>query len=127
MKGKGISFGRLMRSFGYAFNGIRWMIRNEQNAKIHLIALLAVVAAGIYLHLSLSEWIVIVIVSGGVFAAEAFNTSIEALSDTISPEYNKKIKGVKDFAAGAVLIATVTAIIVGVIIFLPKILVVSGQ
>jgi len=122
MKGKGISFKRLMRSFVYAFNGIWLMIRKEQNAKIHLIALIIVVVAGICLHLSLSEWIAIVIVSGGVFAAEAFNTSIETLSDTVTPEYNKNIKQVKDFAAGAVLIFSITAVLVGLIIFLPKII-----
>ena len=122
MKNKGISFKRLVKSFGYALHGIRLMVSNEQNAKIHLFAMVIVVVAGYYFHLSTTEWIVIVIVSGGVFAAEAFNTSIEALSDTIAHEYNKNIKQVKDFAAGAVLVASITAIIVGLIVFLPKIL-----
>ena len=121
MKHKGISFKRLIKSFGYALHGIRLMISNEQNAKIHLFAIVIVVIAGYYFHLSTTEWMMIIIVSGGVFAAEAFNTSIEALSDTIAPEYNKNIKQVKDFAAGAVLVVSVTAIIVGLIVFLPKI------
>ena len=121
MKKKGISFKRLVKSFGYALHGIRLMINNEQNAKIHLFAMVIVVIAGCYFHLSTTEWLTIVIVSGGVFAAEAFNTSIEALSDTIAPEYNKNIKHVKDFAAGAVLVVSVTALIVGLIVFLPKI------
>ena len=122
MKHKGISFKRLIKSFGYALHGIRLMVSNEQNAKIHLFTMVIVVVAGYYFHFSTAEWIMIVIVSGGVFAAEAFNTSIEALSDTIAPEYNKNIKQVKDFAAGAVLVASITAIIVGLIIFLPKII-----
>jgi diacylglycerol kinase len=121
MKSKGISFKRLIRSFGYAIHGIRLMIKQEQNAKIHLISIFLVVVAGLYFHLSVLEWSAIVIVAGGVFTAEAFNTSIEALSDTIAPEYNKNIKQVKDFAAGAVLVASITAIIVGLIVFLPKI------
>ena len=121
MKHKGISFKRLIKSFGYALHGIRLMISNEQNAKIHLFTMVIVVVVGYYFHLSTTEWITIVLVSGGVFAAEAFNTSIEALSDTIAPEYNKNIKQVKDFAAGAVLVTSVTAMIVGLIIFLPKI------
>jgi diacylglycerol kinase (ATP) len=120
MKGERISFKRLIKSFGYAFNGIRLMIRQEQNARIHLTVMGAVVVGGILLHIAVFEWIVIVVISGGVLAAEAFNTSIETLSDTISPEYNKNIKQVKDFAAGAVLIMTVSAVIVGVLIFLPK-------
>ena len=121
MKKKGISLKRLIKSFGYAFNGIRLMIYQEQNARIHLLAILIVSIAGFYFHLSASEWICIVIVSGGVLTAEAFNTSIEALSNTLSPGYNKKIKLVKDFAAGAVLVATLASVIVGLIIFLPKI------
>ena len=121
MKNKGISLKRLIQSFGYAFNGIRRMIAQEQNGKIHLLAIFIVTVAGFYFHLSASEWIAIVIVSGGVLAAEAFNTSIEALSDTISPDFNKNIKQVKDFAAGAVLVVTLTSIIVGLLIFLPKI------
>ena len=122
MKNNIIVFRRLIKSFGYAGNGIRLMIKQEQNAKIHLIAMFLVVVMGLFFHISLSEWLSIVLVSGGVFTAEAFNTSIEALSDTIAREYNKNIKQVKDFAAGAVLVASITAIIVGLIIFLPKII-----
>ena len=126
MKKKGISINRLFKSFGYAFNGIRRMIAQEQNAKIHLLAILVVAIAGYFFHLSANEWIAIVVVSGGVFVAEAFNTSIETLSNTISPTYNKSIKQVKDFAAGAVLMATLTSVIVGLIIFLPKIMALFG-
>jgi len=122
MKNNGISFSRLIRSFGYAIHGIRLMVKQEQNAKIHLIAIFLVVVLGLFFHLSAPEWLAIVLVSGGVFTAEAFNTSIEALSDTIAPEYNKNIKQVKDFAAGAVLVASITAIIVGLIVFVPKII-----
>ena len=126
MKSKGISFKRLIKSFGYAFNGIRRMIVQEQNAKIHLLAILIVAITGFYFHLSATEWMVIVVVSGGVLTAEAINTSIETLSNTISPTYNQKIKQVKDFAAGAVLVATLTSIIVGLIVFLPKLLALFG-
>ena len=122
MKNNDISFRRLIRSFGYAIHGIRLMIKQEQNAKIHLISIFLVAVAGFFFRLSLSEWLSIVIVSGGVFATEAINTAIEALSDTIASEYNKNIKQVKDFAAGAVLVAAITAIIVGLIVFLPKII-----
>jgi len=121
MKGKRISFKRLNNSFAYALHGLWIMIWQEQNAKIHLFVMLIVAVSGFYFQISVLDWIAIVVVSGGVFAAEAFNTSIETLSDTISTEYNKNIKQVKDFAAGAVLIAALTAIIVGLIIFLPKI------
>ena len=122
MKNKGLSFKRLIKSFGYAFSGIWQMIVQEQNAKIHLLAILIVAITGFYFHLSATEWIAIIIVSGSVFVAETFNTSIETLSNIISSEYNQNIKQVKDFSAGAVLIASFSAIIVGLIIFLPKIM-----
>jgi diacylglycerol kinase (ATP) len=86
-----------------------------------------VAVTGFFLKLTAFEWIAIVIVAGGVFAAEAFNTSIEALSDTLTPEYSKNIKQVKDFAAGAVLVATLTSIIVGLTIFLPKTIALFGK
>ena len=126
MKNKGISLKRLIKSFVYAFNGIRRMIVQEQNAKIHLLAMFLATITGLFFHLSATEWIALVIVSGGVFATEAINTSIETLSNTISPTYNKSIKQVKDFAAGAVLAVTVTSVIVGLIIFLPKIMALFG-
>jgi len=122
MKNRSISLKRLIKSFGYACNGLRLMFVQEQNAKLHLSAILIVVAAGLYFQLSAFEWIIVVIVSGSVIAAEAFNTSIEELSNAISPEFDRKIKIVKDFAASAVLIASLTSVIVGLIIFMPKII-----
>ncbi|MDR3269092.1 MAG: diacylglycerol kinase family protein [Tannerella sp.] len=126
MKKKGISkklsVRRLIKSFGYAFYGIRLMILQEQNARIHLLATCCVVFAGCCFRLSVSEWATIVIAIGCVISAETFNTSIEALSDMVSPEYSENIKQVKDFAAGAVLIVAIAAIITGLLIFLPKVI-----
>ena len=68
------------------------------------------------------EWIAVTIVIGAVLAAEAVNSSIEALADLVSPEYNEAIKRTKDLAAGAVLILAVMSVIVGLLIFVPKIL-----
>ncbi|MDR1746321.1 MAG: diacylglycerol kinase family protein [Tannerella sp.] len=121
MSKKGISFRRLLKSFGYALNGLRWMVVREQNAKIHILAFLCVIVAGWFFGISASEWIAIVIVAGMVFTAETFNTSIETLSDKFSPEYDESIKRVKDVAAGAVLVTAIIAVVVGLIIFLPKI------
>ena len=74
---------------------------------------------------SSTEWIAIVFAIGSVLAAEAVNSSIEALADLVSPEYNEAIKRTKDLAAGAVLILAISAAIVGLIIFIPKILTLS--
>jgi diacylglycerol kinase (ATP) len=121
MDKNGISPRRLLKSFGYAFRGIRLMIAQEQNAKIHVFALCCVVVAGYAFRLSAMEWVAVAIVSGNVLAAELINTSIEQLSDTVSPQYSESIKRVKDFAAGAVLVTALLSVVVGAFIFAPKI------
>lgn len=121
MKNEGFTFRKRIRSFGYAFNGIRLLITKEHNAWIHCFAAICVVIAGAVLGLSRMEWVAVVIVIGAVLAAEAVNSSIEALADLVSPEYNEAIKHTKDLAAGAVLLMAIAAAIVGLIIFIPKI------
>jgi diacylglycerol kinase (ATP) len=112
----------LINSFRYAFNGIRILFTWERNARIHLVIFCCVVAAGFFFSLTALEWIVIIIIGNLVFAMEAINTSIEILSDAVSPEINPQIKLVKDIAAGAVLLTAIAAIVVGFIVFLPKIM-----
>lgn len=121
MKNEGFTFRKRIRSFRYAFNGIRLLITREHNAWIHCFAAISVVIAGAILGLSRMEWVAVVIVIGAVLAAEAVNSSIEALADLVSPEYNEAIKRTKDLAAGAVLLMAIAAAIVGLIIFIPKI------
>lgn len=122
MKNNGFTFRKRLASFKYAFNGIRLLIQKEHNAWIHCFAAICVIIAGLLFGLSEMEWIAIIIVIGAVLAGEAVNSSIEALADLVSPEYNEAIKRTKDLAAGAVLILAIAAAIVGIIIFLPKIL-----
>ena len=118
---KKFSIRRLFRSFSYALRGVRQVIYAEQNALVHTLVLLCVVSAGIYFRLSPMEWIAVALAAGGVFAGETFNTAIEELSDAVSPQYDERIKRVKDFSAGAVLIMAITAAIIGLVIFIPKI------
>jgi undecaprenol kinase len=115
-----IGFARLIKSFSYAFRGIYEILRSEPNSRIHLIATVCALAAGILLRISRSEWCIIVIVIALVWAAEAFNTAIEKLTDHLFPEYNNTARLAKDVAAGAVLVCAITALICGLIIFLPK-------
>jgi diacylglycerol kinase (ATP) len=117
-----ISLRRLIKSFGYAFNGLRRMVCREQNARVHLLVAFCTALAGYGFRISASEWMAIVLAMGIVVAAEAFNTSIEALSDALSPKYCEDIRQVKDFAAGAVLVVALAALTVGLIIFLPRII-----
>ena len=121
MKNDGFTFRKRLRSFGYAFNGIRLLITREHNAWIHCFVAVCVVVAGILLGLSEMEWIAVVIVIGAVLAAEAVNSALEAIADFVSPEYSEAIKRTKDLAAGAVLIIAIAAI-VGGIIFFPKLI-----
>ena len=110
------------RSFSYALKGIFTVFKEEFNARVHLLAALVSVTLAIVLKLAWFEWVILVLVIGGVFAMELINTSIEGLADLYSREHNPKIKKIKDLAAGAVLVSAIAALIIGCIIFLPKIL-----
>ena len=117
-----VNIRKAIRSFRYAGMGIYSLFRYENNARIHLIACILVVIAGISLNISPNEWCIIVILIGLVWSAEAINTAIEKLADVVSPDYHRAIKDVKDLAAAGVLILAVSAVIVGGVIFIPKIL-----
>ncbi|HMS97931.1 MAG TPA: diacylglycerol kinase family protein [Saprospiraceae bacterium] len=110
-----------MDSFKYALEGLFVMFKEERNARIHLIMAIGSIVAGVYFNLSLSEWIFLVFAIGLVIALELINTAIENLADFVSPERNEKIKKVKDLAAGAVLIGAISSLIIGILIFAPKI------
>lgn len=125
MKNEGFTLRKRLRSFKFAGNGIRLLITCEHNAWIHCFAAVCAILTGWVTGLSSTEWIAIVFAIGSVLAAEAVNSSIEALADLVSPEYNEAIKRTKDLAAGAVLILAISAAIVGLIIFIPKILTLS--
>lgn len=109
-------------SFKYATNGIVAFIKHEHNAWIHIAALILVIIAGIIFSITATEWALIAIVAGMVLMAEAFNTAIEYLCNHVAPTHQPLIGKVKDIAAGAVFIAAIAAIIVGVIIFTPYLL-----
>ncbi|CAG5004749.1 Undecaprenol kinase [Dyadobacter sp. CECT 9275] len=116
-----INIGKALRSFRYAGAGLYALFRHENNARIHLIAALLTVAAGIFFNISSTEWVLVVILIGLVWSAEAINTSLEKLADVVSPEYHPAIKTVKDLAAAGVLILAITAVVGGAIIFIPKV------
>lgn len=121
-KGNKFSLSERLRSFRYAFNGMIDLIRYGHNFRIHLVILLAVILAGMIIGISLTEWMAILLVSSLVLISESFNTSLEHLSDAVSPGANENIRKAKDIAAAAVLISAITAIITGLIIFVPKLL-----
>ncbi len=113
---------KLINSFKYAFAGIVTSFKTEQNMKIHILVMILVIIAGIVLKVSSLDWIILVIMFSLVISAELFNTVIETVVDMITMEKNEKAKIAKDIAAGAVLVLAIGSIIVGLIIFIPKIL-----
>ncbi len=112
-------FGQRLRSFTHALRGIAHLIRTQPNAQVHLAATLGVCAAGFAVGLGSSEWPWLVVAIALVWSAEAFNTALEELADTVHPQQHPGIGRAKDLAAGAVLVAALGATLIGVLVFLP--------
>jgi diacylglycerol kinase len=110
-----------LKNFSYAFNGLKILFREEHNSRIHFVAIVAVIIFAIIFDLNVYEWVAIIFSSGLVITAEIINTAIENIADFISPEKNEKIKVIKDLSAAAVLISALTALCIGLIVFIPKI------
>lgn len=113
---------RLFKSFGFAWKGIRAVFTSESNMKIHGVITVMVIILGWLLQVSALEWIAVLLCIGLVFAAEMFNTAFETLVDKVSPEKDPLAGKTKDIAAGAVLVTAIISVVVGVIIFLPKLI-----
>ena len=115
------SRGRLLRSFGYAFRGIGILLRTQANARIHATATVLVMAAGFWFRISRGEWCAVTAAIGLVWTAEGLNTAIEAVVDLTSPEPHPLAGRAKDVAAGAVLCAAIAALVIGALIFGPRV------
>jgi diacylglycerol kinase len=113
----------LKEAFVNAFNGVKFVYNTQRNAKLHLLVTILVVMVGIFFNLSLPQWIDIVLVIGLVWAAECMNTAVEKLTDLASPEYHILARIAKDCAAASVLMTSITAVIVGLLIFIPKLII----
>ncbi len=116
---KAFSLIKQLKSFTFAFAGLKEFFATQQNAKIHLTATIIVVAAGLWLKITHFEWLAIVFAIALVFVAEIFNTAIEYLVDFVSPNYHSKAGKIKDLAAGATLAAAIFAAVIGLIVFIP--------
>jgi diacylglycerol kinase (ATP) len=111
-----------IKCFRYAFIGLWTLLKTQHSAWCHAAATIAVIVVGLYFGLSQHEWCWLVLAMTSVWTAEAFNTSIEFLSDVASPEYNPLIKHAKDVAAAAVLTTVIGAIAIGLLTLGPYIL-----
>jgi len=110
---------RLLKSFTYAFRGLFKTLREEQNLQIQSIAGLVVIILGWYFRIEVEEWLILILVIGLVILMEIINSAIERITDVLKPRLDSYVKEIKDIMAAAVMLASVIAIIVGLIIFLP--------
>jgi len=111
-----------VKSFSYALEGLVVLIRTEANARLHLLAFVMVVCAGLYFGITAMEWALIFLCSGVVLSAEYFNTAIERICDHVTPQVHPDIKIIKDLAAAGVLVIAMAALAVGILVFYPYII-----
>lgn len=121
MKKVNFSIAKRIKSFGFAVNGLRILFHEEHNSRIHFFASVLVIIAALLFKLNTYEWIAIIFSIGLVITAEIINTAVENIADFLTTEQNNHIKKIKDLAAAAVLVSALTALTIGLIIFLPKI------
>jgi diacylglycerol kinase len=114
-------FKKLIKSFSYALDGLKEAIKGH-SFRVMLFIVVLVCLLGIFLKISLFEWVMVILSMGMVLTLEIINTAWERSFDYLRPEINPIVKVAKDLVASAVLIASLTALIVGLLIFLPKIL-----
>lgn len=105
---------------GYAMKGMFLLLRTEASIKIQFVIALVVTGAGFYFNISNIEWMIQLIAIGMVMGIEGLNTAVEKLSDFVQPEKDPKIGFIKDVSAGAVMIVSILASIVGLLIYVPK-------
>ena len=101
---------KFIKSVPHAFRGIISLIKNDNNFRIHLLAVVVVIIVGIWIEFTEFEWLAIIITMGIVLSLEAMNTAIETIIDLVSPEYHDLAKKTKDVAAGAVLLFVFAAL-----------------
>jgi undecaprenol kinase len=109
-------------TFKFALEGIRVSILNEKNIRFHLLFSVIVIVLGIIFNLTQTEWLFILIAIAGMIVVEMINTAIERVVDLVTDQYHPLAGQAKDIAAGAVLIYAILSVIIGMIIFIPKIL-----
>ena len=119
-KQKGIK--KFIHSFEYPIKGLKYAYRNEQNLAVDVGISILVIVASIIFKLSIVEWVVVVFTIGAVLSLELINTAIEAVVDLVTEEYHPLAKVAKDTSAAAVFVIAIVAAIVGLIIFLPKVI-----
>ena len=119
MQQEKFSIKKRIKSFSYAFAGLKVLFKEEHNARIHAVATVLVVAAGILFRITSGEWMAVVICIGMVISAEIVNSSLERCADFVKQERDDRKRDIKDLGAAAVLVCAIAAAVVGCIIFIP--------
>ena len=122
MNNEKFSIKKRIKSFAYAFAGLKVLFREEHNSWIHAVVAVLAIAMGFLFRISPMEWIAVVIVIGMVFSAEIINSSLERTADFVKAERDDRKRDIKDLGAAAVLVCAMVALITGLIIFVPKII-----
>lgn len=112
----------LLKSFANAFAGMAYFFANDRNGKIHLAISVIVLATGFTFQIVATEWVAILLCIALVIGLEMLNSALEKLSDLVEPNYHPTIKVIKDVSAAAVVLAAIISVVIGIIIFLPKIM-----
>lgn len=112
---------KFLKSFTYAFNGLKFCFKNEFNFKVQLLVGTSTIGLGLIFSLTKIEWSLILCCIGLVLSAELFNTAIESICNKIETNYHLTIKIIKDVSAAAVLVLSIVSAVIGLIIFIPKI------
>ena len=110
-----------VRSFTFALRGFAYVIRTQHNMWVHLLAGLAVVAFGLFLHLSRADWLWLIASIAFVIFAEIMNSAFEFLCDVVTKEFNPAVEKAKNIAAAAVLVAAFAAVLIGLLVFWPPV------
>lgn len=116
-----------IKSFGHAFSGVAIFFRETPHARVHFIATILVIAAGLLLGVSTNEWLVLIICIVLVLALEAVNSALEYLVDLVTEDFHPLAKKAKDVGAAAVLIAATGSVAVAAMVFIPKLIALFGQ
>lgn len=116
------SFKRFVNSFKYSIEGLSYTIKNEQSIIIMVMFLILAITCGFILNINPIEWVFIFLTISMVLATELINTSIEATIDLLSPKFHPLAKIAKDTSSAAVFVSSIISIVIGGIIFIPKVL-----
>lgn len=119
---KKLGIKRFFKSFKHSMAGLNYAYKYEQSMLIHVVVTFCVLIGGFFFKIDTTEWIFVIVLMGTVMGAELLNTAIEAVVDLVSPEYHELAKIAKDTASAAVLVFSTSAFIVGLIVFMPRII-----